>query len=44
MCATLLETSGFGCSWPPTITKAQSRVEVPIQELDYNLPGPQAVA
>lgn len=27
---TLLETSGFRCSWPPTITKAQSRVEVSI--------------
>lgn len=28
VCAALLETSGFRCSWPPTITKAQSRVEV----------------
>lgn len=43
VCAALLETSGFRCSCPPQSPRLRAELRC-LQELDCNLPRPQAVA
>lgn len=43
VCAALLETSGFRCSCPPQSLRLRAELRC-LQELNCNLPGPQAVA